>query len=173
MRDDAWRFTEAAGEADRLVRKQSEGRDWSNLSDVMEISMRLGELREYFATSLLEAPGALEKHGVRHYAERSFTRMIVCDMALKREEQLHRAAVQYLLDMGRALARNDADSFVAARHCAENARRCGLDRFPEGVLHELVAVADDLLVQEGRDDAAMEALAGRTERAMRLWLRHM
>lgn len=139
----------------------------------MEISMRLGELREYFATSLLEAPGALEKHGVRHYAERSFTRMIVCDMALKREEQLHRAAVHCLVEMGRVLVRNDADSIAAARQYAESARRHGLDRFREGVLYELAAVAEDVVVKDGGDVAAIKALTSRAQQAMRLWSRRM
>lgn len=170
MKTDHERASAIAAETDKLVRAQSEGRDWSSVVDVQEIAVGLGDLREHFATTLLGARGPEEKAAARHHAGRAFARMLACDMVLLRDRRVAAIARISLEHMGMALTRTDSDMLPFAVRMAGVVRDVGmLHGFPEGALGHLSAIARDLLGNERAVDGALrKAFAERAAEALGL-----
>lgn len=164
-----------AAEIGRLVVKPSKGKDWSDRVDRMQASIGLGELREYFGAELAKRRPVEEKRVLRHYLERAFARMMVCDIAEEREVERDTVVRVSLEHMAKGLLRTDVDMFPFAVKMAGICTSLdGRWRMSDGPLADLAEIAEDVVRCEGRADPAWRRmLAVRAGDALGLRVRRM
>lgn len=136
-------------EASALVRAASANRDWADAFDRDAISVNLGELREYFAETMLRARRPEQKQALRHHLQRAYTRMTVCDIAwtrLAQEESFLRVKLEH---MAKALREGTPDMFPVAKKAACMVRDRGWNFFQEGRLGGYALIALTLSDERG------------------------